>query len=113
MANKNLSKESNLTSLYSEVQSLQEKLRNQVSKFEELQARQQELCKPRDTKEVIRRLKAAKRDAFDESEHIASEWLHSSGDKDDMTHVDEFLKPFIEMRTIHHVRAAKMECLDR
>lgn len=113
MANKNLSKESSLTSLYSEVQSLQEKLRNQVSKFEELQSKQQELCKPRDTKEIIRTLKVAKRDTFDESEHIASEWLNSSGDKDDMTHVDEFLKSFIQIRTIHHVRAAKMECLDR
>lgn len=109
-ANKNLSKESSLSSLYSEVQVLQETLQSQVSTFEELKAKQDELCRPQDTDYVIRQLRMGKKDAFNESEQIASDWLHGDG-SDGMEDVDSFLKSFIEMRTIHHVRAAKMECL--
>jgi len=68
-----------------------------------------ELCKPMDTKKILHKLKKAKKESLEESEELAMEWL----DGDDAGgKVNEFLDRFLEIRTVHHVRAAKMERIE-
>jgi hypothetical protein len=53
----------------------------------------------------MRQLAKAKKEAFDESEQMAEDWLEEGGD------VKDFLDCFLEKRMVHHVRAAKLELL--
>jgi hypothetical protein len=108
-ANENLTHEETLTELYGEIQELQESLKEKVKNVKELQAKQIKLSQPMDVDEIIYQLRIAKRESMDESEELASDWLHCD---DTEAKVDEFLKEFIMARTIHHVRAAKMERLE-
>lgn len=108
-ANENLTHEETLKELYGEIQELQESLKEKVKNVKELQAKQIKLSQPMDVNEIIYQLRIAKRESMDESEELASDWLHCD---DTEAKVDEFLKEFIMARTIHHVRAAKMERLE-
>ena len=56
---------------------------------------------------ILHKLKKAKKQSFEESEELAYDWL-SNGAND----VDDFLEKFLKVRTVHHVRAAKMERLE-
>mmetsp|Transcript_2631 Transcript_2631/g.3714 ORF Transcript_2631/g.3714 Transcript_2631/m.3714 type:complete len:383 (+) Transcript_2631:44-1192(+) len=104
-AKQNLEIEDKLSSLREEVQTLQSTLQKKMERLNELQTKQQKLCAPPDTNEIIEKLEKAKREAYDESEDIAQTW--TNGDEG----LDGFLKEFLEKRTIHHVRAAKVERL--
>ena len=75
--------------------------------YKSLKSRQEELCKPLDKDEVLFRLKKAKRESLDESEELTSSWLSGN----DGT-VNDFLATFLKQRTVHHVRAAKMERIE-
>ena len=75
--------------------------------YKSLESRQEELCKPLDKDEVLFRLKKAKRESLDESEELTSSWLSGN----DGT-VNDFLATFLKERTVHHVRAAKMERIE-
>mmetsp|Transcript_10469 Transcript_10469/g.15508 ORF Transcript_10469/g.15508 Transcript_10469/m.15508 type:complete len:381 (-) Transcript_10469:581-1723(-) len=106
-AEANLKHQEELNELHAEVQSLRKSLGEKVEKFRELEARQAELTRPPDKRDIVKRLTKAKKDAYNESEDIASEWLDEGGEND----VDDFVRKFMERRTIHHVRAAKIERL--
>jgi hypothetical protein len=108
-ANENLKQDETLKQLYKEVQELQQSLKEKVENVKDLQAQQMKLSQPLDIDEIIYQLRIAKRESMDESEEIASDWLHCD---DTEGKVDEFVKEFIMSRTIHHVRAAKMERLE-
>lgn len=103
----NLEKQDDLTREYYQVKALQEGLRDKMKTYESLKSRQEELCKPLDKDEVLFRLKKAKRESLDESEELASSWL--SGNEGA---VNDFLETFLKQRTVHHVRAAKMERIE-
>ena len=106
-AETNLQKQEVLIALHSQVQSLQQTLKEKMEELESLQSQQNELCKPPSTiKPLIGQWQKLKRDAFDESEELASNWM--DGDTD----TDEFLESFLEKRIVHHVRAAKIERLN-
>jgi len=93
--------------LSEEVKTLQSSLKDKMEQMNELQRKQMDLCRPMDTAKIRKRLKKAKLEAFQESEETASEWLDG-----DCSGVEKFLETFLETRTIHHVRAAKMERLE-
>ena len=102
----NLKREDELTMLHAEVSSLQSDLREKTEAFRALEAQQAKLCAPPDRREVIRKLTFAKKQAYKESEDVASAWI-DEGDGD----VDDFINKFMEQRTVHHTRAAKLERL--
>ena len=64
-----------------------------------------------DKEEVLYRLKKAKRSSLDESEDMASAWLNGES-SDGGSGVHDFLETFLQSRTVHHVRAAKMERIE-
>jgi Modifier of rudimentary (Mod(r)) protein len=128
MARQNLQKRHDLQLLYGEVVELQQKVKQKVASFQELERQQDALCAPPDPMIVMRLLAKAKKEAFDESERIAEDWLEtstaitttppaadgsSSTTINQSSGVDAFVKSFMEKRKVHHLRAAKMEVLRR
>ena len=105
-AEANLKQEEELTMLHAEVAALQSDLREKMETFRTLEAKQNELCAPPDRRDVIRKLTAAKKEAYGESEELASLWV-DGGDGD----VDQFIEKFMERRIVHHTRGAKLERL--
>jgi hypothetical protein len=105
LATENLAKESKLTALQGEVKALHTTLQSKITTFSKLEEKQNAICAPPDKVSTLRSLNKAKKDAFDESENIAETWVDNGGNADD------FVKQFLELRTLHHVRAAKMEIL--
>jgi len=108
MARVNLEKEEALKKLHASVASLRSDLKTSLEALDGLQERHKELCGPRDRRDLMRRLNQAKRQALDESEEIATEWVEGKSDKS----VEEFLETFLERRTIHHMRGSKLEKLE-
>ena len=106
-AGANLKHEEELGALCAEVTTLQESLQEKIATFRELEKMQNDLFSPPDKQKVIKRLTAAKKEAFDESEELASSWI-DNGEMD----IDDFVLRFLEKRTIHHVRAVKIERLN-
>lgn len=104
-ARANLAQEERLKRLHQDVTALQSSLKTKLAAFEALEQEQDKLCATPDKKSVVRQLLKAKRQAMDESEAHAEEWVEN-GD-----HVEDFLEKFMKMRTLHHVRAAKVERL--
>jgi ESCRT-I complex subunit VPS37 len=102
----NLEMEDTLKEVYDEVQQMQKDMEEKVEKFNKLQKKQTDLCQPEDKKKVIKKLQMAKKEAYKESEEIASNWM--DGDLE----LKDFVNSFLEKRTVHHVRAAKIERLE-
>ena len=107
-AEANLKQEEELAMLHAEVAALQSDLREKVETFRTLEAKQNELCAPPDRRHVIKKLTAAKKEAYGESEELAATWV-DGGDGD----VDQFIDKFMERRIVHHTRAAKLERLQQ
>jgi len=103
IAQSNLEKEEELKEKYDEVKDLQKSLKEKIDTFNKLQNKQERLLKPTDKRTALSKLQVAKRDAFNESEEIASDWINNG------LNIDDFIDSFIEKRTVHHVRAAKIE----
>jgi len=108
MAEDNLEAQIVVKGLYDEVNDLQMSLKDKVDQVNNLQRRQMDLCKPMKMDKIMIKLKKAKKKSFEESEELAHNWLNDTGDKE----VFEFLEEFLEVRTVHHVRNAKMERLN-
>jgi hypothetical protein len=106
IAEENLGKESQLKELNDEVAELQQKLKSQVQIFEDLEAKQNAVCAPPDLRQTLKKLNRAKKEAFEKSEEYAEEWVEAGAQS-----VNNFVKEFVEMRKIHHIRGAKMEIL--
>jgi hypothetical protein len=104
-AQANLKEEERLKELHKDVTQLQESLQTKLTTFEALERQQNELCAPPNKTQVIKQLQKAKKQAMDESEAIADEWVDNGGN------VQEFVEKFMEKRQLHHVRAAKIERL--
>jgi len=107
MAEENLETAPIVKSLHDQVRDLQISLKDKVEQVNKLQRRQMELCKPMKMDKIMNKLKKAKKKSFDESEELAHDWLNDTDGKE----VFEFLEEFLEVRTVHHVRSAKMERL--
>jgi ESCRT-I complex subunit VPS37 len=106
LANENLEQETKLRALQNDAKELHQILQSKLDDFSKLEARQNSICAPPDKTATIRKLTKAKKEAFDESENLAETWVEEGG-----MNVDDFCKQFLEKRTIHHMRAAKMEIL--
>jgi hypothetical protein len=96
-----------LDRLWQECEALQDTLQCTVGEFEKLEVQQDKLCKPPDSRKMIRDLQKLKKEAFDKSERLADEWLEN-----DASNVDAFLQVFITERKLHHLRACKLELLE-
>ena len=105
-AEANLEKQEELETLHAEVKELQKKLKSRAAEFQELEKKQDSLCAVPDTRIVLKELHRAKKEAFDESEQLAEEWLDEGAED-----VKGFCRRFIDARKVHHVRAGKMEIL--
>lgn len=104
-AQKNLETEASYMGLHAEVTTLSSALQEKLVAFKKLEGQQSELCEVTETQELIRQLNKGKRQALDESEEYAEDWIEGGGD------VDEFVKKFLAKRKVHHERAAKIELL--
>lgn len=102
-----------LSEIYSQVKNLQSSLKDKIDTMNDLQRQQMELCKPMKTKDILSKLKKAKKETFEESEDIANEWLDRARQDDENADVDAFLEEFMHVRTLHHVRSAKMERIEK
>jgi hypothetical protein len=109
LAQHNLEKQPELEEIHSEVKELQGSLKEKMEEVNDLQRKMMELCKPMESKKILHKLKKAKKEALEESEELAMEWLEG----DTGANVNDFLDRFLEVRTVLHVRAAKMERLER
>ncbi|VEU37442.1 unnamed protein product [Pseudo-nitzschia multistriata] len=107
LANENLEQEAKLKTLQSEVNELHSTLKSKLDAFSKLEKEQDVICAPPDLKSTIKKLQKAKKEAFEESEELAEEWVD-----DGVGTVDDFCKRFLEQRKVHHMRAAKMEILN-
>ena len=104
-AKANLENETKLKTATQEVKQLQESLKAKVAVFQKLEEQQNILCAPPDQRTTIKQLNKASRQAMDESEEVAADWVENGGN------VDTFVKKFLELRKVHHTRAAKAELL--
>ena len=108
-----------LDALRSEVSKLHKELLEKVEEFRELEKKQDELymklSNSRETRALspanekslaIRELTKGKKQAFEESEQLADEWL-----EEEYYDVNDFVKKFMEKRKVHHLQAAKVELL--
>ena len=110
-ATTNLNKRDQLHNLHEEVVNLQYGLKAKVERYNQLSSRQLELCKPVSNDVVLKKLKKAKKSSMNESDDLANAWLERNTiDKNnEASSVDTFIDEFLKKRTVHHVRAAKME----
>lgn len=106
LAEENLSKESQLQELHRTVAAKQKELHEKITTFQVLEKQQNDLCQPPDKKITLKKLKEAKKEALQKSDEYAEEWI-----EDGATAVDDFVKQFVELRKVHHLRGAKMEIL--
>jgi hypothetical protein len=105
MARSNLDREQELNQRHTTVTALQKQLETKIKAFQALEEKQNAAIAPPDTRHVMHQLNKAKKQAFDESEQMAEDWLEEGGD------VTKFLDGFMEKRKVHHLRAAKLELL--
>lgn len=106
LAEENLKRETELNELHKQVCDLHQQLQDKMTAFRKLEQEQNDVCAPPDRNSALRQLKRANKEAFEASEDYANEWV-----EDGSLSVDDFVKEFLQLRQVHHVRAAKMEVL--
>jgi len=119
MAKSNLQHETQLEEMQSEILALEIDITSQLEHYNALHARRVTMTEPPSVQTVISELNVAKKEAYRLSESLAERWIESGvgssstgsggGSADD---VGEFVKQFMEMRTLYHCRAAKIERLE-
>jgi len=102
-AQRNLDQQEDLSQLWKDISTLQQSLLDKIHVHETLNQKIVEMTQPKDTNDVIQQLHKGKRASFMESETIAKNLSEFPN------HVEEF----IDIRTLHHVRAAKIERLQQ
>jgi len=110
-ANRNLQKEKDINVLCASISESKQSLKEKVELLEELQTKQGELVKPMERNEILYELKRAKKEKMEESEEMAQRWLQNDTN-DGYSDTDAFVEQFLKSRTVHHVRAAKMERIE-
>lgn len=106
LAKENLERETKWKALQNEVKAEHSALSSKLSQFSKLEQQQNAICAPPDTKSTLKKLQKAKKEAFEESEELAEDWVENGEGT-----VNDFSKNFLEKRKIHHMRAAKLEIL--
>ena len=106
LAEENLEQEKRWKALQKEVKEQHSMLKSKLGQFSKLEDQQNAICAPPDTKSTLKKLQKAKKEAFDESEELAEDWVENGEGS-----VDNFCKKFLEQRKVHHTRAAKIEIL--
>mmetsp|Transcript_22931 Transcript_22931/g.54131 ORF Transcript_22931/g.54131 Transcript_22931/m.54131 type:complete len:408 (-) Transcript_22931:399-1622(-) len=106
LAKENLEHETKWKDLQAEVKELHNTLKSKLDDFSKLEEQQNTICAPPDTKSTMKKLQKAKKEAFEESEELAEDWVNNGEGS-----VDDFCKQFLEKRKVHHMRAAKIEIL--
>ena len=107
VAQENLKYEKDIEELHKNITKLQKELQTKVKTFQALEKKQDALCQPPAVAKVIRDLTKAKKEANAQSEHIANKWLQTA------VPVETFLEEFMTAQKVQHVRAAKLELLER
>lgn len=107
-AQRNLQKKDQLIELHQTATSLHEQFQQKVQEFRQLEQTLDSLCQPVDRKKVVKEFTKAKKEALEESEQLATDWIENQ----EGAHVDQFLSSFLQIRQLHHVRAAKLELLE-
>jgi Modifier of rudimentary (Mod(r)) protein len=111
LAKENLRHETEIQELHATITQLQAELQTKVKAFQDLEKKQDKLCQPPPISKVIRELTKATKDAFQQSEQLADKWLQQSGS--DSKSTETFIEEFIAARKKQHIRAAKLELLER
>jgi len=106
MANASLVDEKELKELSNSCEDIKKAMQEKLAAFQELESEQTKLSAPPDTKSVLKKLSEAADESFEQSETIANDWVDDGG-----LNVDEFCKQFLEIRELHHKRAATAERL--
>ena len=106
LAKENLERETKWKTVQKEVKDLHKILKCKLDHYVELEDRQNAICAPPETKSILKKLQKAKKEAFEESEELAEDWVENG-----QGGVDGFCKEFLQQRKIHHMRAAKIEVL--
>jgi len=109
VARANLAHEAKIEKLTTDIETLKQDLNMKLQRYRELDSQRLALTQPPSTQDVIAKLTMAKRDAYRESEEYAEQWIEESGGGED---VSEFIKKFIGVRQLYHIRAAKVERLE-
>jgi len=104
-AEANLEKMEQVKTGHKKVTQLKNDLESKLEHFKTMEQKQDSLCAPPDVRDVLRQFARGKKEAFQQSEQMAEEWVDEGGD------IDAFMRDFIAKRTVHHIRAAKMERL--
>lgn len=100
-AQRNLDLQEEVSQLSKDVSTLQQTIIDKISIHEGLQQKIMTMTQPKDIQDVIQQLHKGRRSSFIESETLAKNI------SDFPNHVEEFM----ELRTLHHIRAAKIERL--
>lgn len=110
MANENIAKSEQLTEMYNMNKELNTKLHEELrKKTEELTRMKSEIEQRYSPMALLKLLREKIREAEDESDELAAEFLQNGGDAS----VDEFLKTFMEKRALMHLRLAKKDRFEK
>jgi Modifier of rudimentary (Mod(r)) protein len=112
-AKANLRYEDEIQELHLNITKLQTELQTKVKAFQALEQQQDTVVHPPPVDKVIRELTKAKKEAYTQSEQIVEEWLQSNTNNHDAQSVQRFIDEFMSVRKVQHVRAAKLEILER
>ncbi|CAO3589436.1 unnamed protein product [Absidia cylindrospora] len=107
LAHKTLSQEDAVTKLRAEVQDLNTEYTSLKSMFMEKERQQQEAFNRFSSSTVLTRLKAGVYESDDLSESVAQSFLEGSLDH------GSFVKQFRELRKVYHLRASKLEKIQK
>ncbi|CAO3637147.1 unnamed protein product [Cunninghamella echinulata] len=107
LAHKNLSQEDVLTKLQAEVKDLNVQYQQQKELSKEKERQQQEAFKRFSSSTILTRLKAGVMESDDLSESVAQSFLEGNLDH------DSFVKQFREFRKVYHLRASKLERIQK
>jgi ESCRT-I complex subunit VPS37 len=119
MAKSNLQHETQLEEMQSEILALEMEVTSQLQHYNTLHARRVSMTEPPSVQTVISEMNVAKKEAYRLSESLADRWIESGGGSSSTgsgggsaEDVGDFVKQFMEMRTLYHCRAAKIERLE-
>eukprot|EP01027_Heterolobosea_sp_BB2_P010378 GEZU01015233.1.p1 GENE.GEZU01015233.1~~GEZU01015233.1.p1 ORF type:complete len:252 (+),score=75.32 GEZU01015233.1:506-1261(+) len=104
LAEQNLSQEQRINELKAEIASLQEQVGKQRAVFDQKAARQQEILQQYTPRVLLDKLNIATSQAEVESDEISSRFIE--GDSMD---INEFIKAYLEKRSLYYLRKAKKE----
>lgn len=123
VAKSNLQYESEIQQLHDNITKLHAELQSKVKAFQELEQQQDKILQPPPISQIVRELTKAKKEAYAQSEQIAEQWLRqqhevssssiNTGENGSGNSISTFIETFTTVRKLQHVRAAKLELVQR